>query len=73
MPIPRLDDLDLPLEDLMREWPETIRVFLDYRMLCVGCPIAPFHTVIDACFEHEVDEEEFRTALAAACKADAAS
>jgi len=44
----------------MREWPATIRVILDHGLLCVGCPIALFHTVADAAREHGVD----RTALA---------
>lgn len=69
MPHTRIDDPDLPLADLMNRWPATIRVFMRYRMLCVGCFVAPFHTVIDACEEHEVDEEEFRAALAAAAAA----
>jgi hybrid cluster-associated redox disulfide protein len=43
------------VDDVMRRWPATIRVFLDYRMHCVGCPIACFHTVDDACREHNVD------------------
>jgi hybrid cluster-associated redox disulfide protein len=45
---------DLCVDDLMRYWPETIRVFLDYRMLCVGCPIGRFHTVAEACEKHDV-------------------
>ena len=43
-----IDDPDLPLADLFRDWPEAMRPFLERRMLCPGCPIAPFHTVIDA-------------------------
>jgi hybrid cluster-associated redox disulfide protein len=43
------------VDDVMSRWPATIRVFLDYRMHCVGCPIACFHTVDDACREHNVD------------------
>ncbi|WP_424164190.1 hypothetical protein [Bradyrhizobium sp.] len=26
----------------MTAWPATIRVFLDFRMGCVGCPISGF-------------------------------
>lgn len=43
------------VDDIMRRWPSTIRVFLKYRMHCVGCPIACFHTVEEACREHGVD------------------
>lgn len=63
---PDLHDPDLTLQDLMAVWPETVPVFLRYRMLCVGCVITPFHTVVDACADHHVDEPAFRAALAAA-------
>lgn len=49
--------LDMPLDDIMREWPATIGVILRHRFLCVGCPIAPFHTVVDACREHGADPD----------------
>ncbi|MEQ9155656.1 DUF1858 domain-containing protein [Roseitalea porphyridii] len=58
-----IENPDLPLDELMTRWPETIEVFLDHRLLCVGCLIAPFHTVIDACREHDVDEQSFRADL----------
>ena len=28
--------------EVMTAWPATIRVFLDFRMGCVGCPISGF-------------------------------
>jgi hybrid cluster-associated redox disulfide protein len=62
MPI-RPDDL---VDDVMSRAPETIGVFLEFRMRCVGCPIACFHTVDDACREHGVDRDAFLQALATA-------
>jgi hybrid cluster-associated redox disulfide protein len=59
MPI-RFDDL---VDDVMSSAPETIGVFLAFRMGCVGCPIACFHTVDDACREHRVDRDAFLEAL----------
>jgi hybrid cluster-associated redox disulfide protein len=53
------------VDDVMRRWPMTIRAFLNHRMHCVGCPIACFHTVADACREHGVDQAEFLTDLRA--------
>jgi hybrid cluster-associated redox disulfide protein len=47
----------------MRRWPATIRLFLDFRMRCVGCPIASFHSVDEACREHDVDRDGFMVAL----------
>ncbi len=61
-----IDDPDLELSRLFELWPGTARVFLERRMLCFGCPIAPFHTVIDACLEYRLDEEAFRAELRAA-------
>jgi hybrid cluster-associated redox disulfide protein len=66
MPRPDLWDPALTIHDLMDAWPETVAVFMRHRMLCVGCVITPFHTVVDACEEHQVDEPAFRAALAAA-------
>ncbi len=54
---------DRLVDDVMRDWPSTIRVFLDFRFMCVGCPIACFHTVEDACREHHTRVEDFLAAL----------
>lgn len=51
------------VDDVMRRWPMTIRVFLDHRMYCVGCPISCFHTLADACREHGLDQSGFLTEL----------
>jgi hybrid cluster-associated redox disulfide protein len=53
------------VDDVMRGSPQTIRIFLEFKMRCVGCPIACFHTVNDACREHGVDRELFLQALRA--------
>jgi hybrid cluster-associated redox disulfide protein len=53
----------MPVDDVMRRWPVTIRVFLNYKMGCVGCPIACFHTVDDACREHGVERAAFLSSL----------
>ncbi len=58
-----LDDPDLALDSLMSLWPETISVFLRHNMLCVGCMVSPFHTVVDACAEYDLDESIFRAEL----------
>ena len=65
----RLDDPDLPLEDLMEAWPETIAVFMRHDMLCVGCLVNPFHSVIDACAEYGLDVDSFYAELRAVISA----
>jgi len=53
----------MTMDEIMRRWPAAIRVVLRHHLLCVGCPIAGFHTVDDAIREHGVDEETFRRDL----------
>lgn len=58
-------DPDMSMDDIMRKWPQTIAVLIRHGMLCIGCPIAIFHTVTEACEEHGVDEAAFVKELAA--------
>ena len=51
------------VDDVMTCWPATIRVFLDFKLGCIGCPIASFHSVDDACREHGVACDDFMAAL----------
>jgi hybrid cluster-associated redox disulfide protein len=51
------------VDDVMRRWPSTIRVFLNHKMGCVGCPIGTFHGVDDACREHGISPDDFMEAL----------
>ena len=66
---PDIDDPDLPLQALFDRWPATAGVFLARGMLCFGCPIAPFHTVVDACLEYGLNECRFREELRRAIEA----
>jgi hybrid cluster-associated redox disulfide protein len=63
MPKPSIEDPDLPLVQIFQHWPATAGAFIERKMLCFGCPIAPFHTVIDAVAEYGLDEDEFRAQL----------
>jgi hybrid cluster-associated redox disulfide protein len=56
-------DPSMTVDEIMGRRPTTIRVFMDFRMACVGCPIAGFHTVADACREHVVEPTTFLKAL----------
>ena len=56
---------DLTVSEIMRRWPATMRLFIDRRLLCVGCPIAPFHTLTDVAREHGVDHDELCEAVQA--------
>lgn len=47
--------IDMTLAEIMSIWPATLPVFVRHRMLCIGCPISPFHTLADAAAEHGLD------------------
>lgn len=60
---PDIDDPDLPLSAVFAAWPDSAPVFLERRMICPGCPIAPFHSLSDACAEYGQDEARLRETL----------
>lgn len=59
---------DMTMDEIMREWQDTIGVLIKHGLLCVGCPIASFHTVSDAAREHGLDEAMLVRQLKAAMK-----
>ena len=60
-----IDDPDMTLARLFALWPKTVTVFRLHGMICLGCPITPFHTVLDACAAYRLDEAAFRAELRA--------
>ncbi|SMX25306.1 DUF1858 domain-containing protein [Boseongicola aestuarii] len=54
---------ELHVATIMRQWPDTIPVFLEFKMLCVGCPFASFHTLASACDLHPVKRSRVSSRL----------
>ena len=48
---------DLLVADILTEWPETVQVFLAYRMSCIGCYLSPFDSLEDAMLVHGLPVE----------------
>jgi hybrid cluster-associated redox disulfide protein len=46
---------DMSVDEVMREWPQTIQVFIKNHMLCIGCALATYHSVDYAAKEHDLD------------------
>lgn len=47
------------LDDLMATHKVTIPLFIQRKMMCIGCPIAHIHDVRQACVEHGVPLSPF--------------
>jgi hybrid cluster-associated redox disulfide protein len=56
---------DMTVDQVMNRWPASIRVFMNFKLGCVGCPIATFHSVEEASREHNIDGDAFLAALQA--------
>jgi hybrid cluster-associated redox disulfide protein len=54
---------DLSVAEVMERWPQTIPFFFRYRMACVGCPIAPFETLVEVAAIYGLDEGRFLSEL----------
>lgn len=46
---------DMLIDTIVTDYPETTRVFLRHRLLCVGCPISRHHMVTDCAEENSLD------------------
>ena len=46
------------VKDLLDGHPEAVKAFIDLGLMCVGCPVANFHTLADAAREHNRDPAE---------------
>jgi hybrid cluster-associated redox disulfide protein len=47
--------LNVPVEVMLEKWPGISRVFINYRMSCIGCPFSKFHTLQDTCEIYQLD------------------
>ena len=61
------NELDsLSVRQIMARWPQTTRVFIDWGLHCIGCPIGELHRLEDAAQEHGYPAQALEGALLAA-------
>ena len=53
----------LSVAEVLSRWPQTIRVFMRYRMACVGCAMASFETLAEVAEIYDLDLQEFLSEL----------
>ena len=50
---------DTTVADMLRDWPQTISVFLMYHMDCPGCSMSSFERLSDAAQIYNVPVDQF--------------
>lgn len=46
---------DITVKELLENYPQTLRMFLDMGFLCAGCPAEAFHTLADVAKAYKLD------------------
>jgi hybrid cluster-associated redox disulfide protein len=58
-------DRSITVAQLLDQHPAAMRPFIDWQMSCIGCPMAPYHTIEDVCREYDLPLDDFTQELAA--------
>jgi hybrid cluster-associated redox disulfide protein len=53
---------------VLERWPQSLRVFIDRRMACPGCPMMRFMTLAEAARAHDMAVDDLIRALETACR-----
>jgi hybrid cluster-associated redox disulfide protein len=60
----RDEEIDaLLLDEIMARWPQVLRVFIDWHLHCIACPITSFHTLPDSAAAHGYPVDQLRAAV----------
>lgn len=54
---------NLIVSEVLRDWPETIHIFVRHRLACVGCTMADYETVSSAAEIYGLVLEDFLSEL----------
>jgi hybrid cluster-associated redox disulfide protein len=46
---------EITVEELLDRYPRLLQSFMDFDLLCVGCPAEAFHTLTDVAREYHLD------------------
>ena len=57
---------DEPIGDVLKAYPQTLRVFLSHGLMCVGCAVARFENIRDGAMAHGINVEALLKDLNAA-------
>jgi hybrid cluster-associated redox disulfide protein len=61
---------DEPIGQVLKDYPQTLRVFLSHGLMCVGCAVARFENVRQGAMAHGIDVDALLKDLNASIEAD---
>ncbi len=61
-----------PIGTVLKQYPQTLRVFLSHGLMCVGCAVARFENIRDGATAHGINVEALLKDLNAAVDGAAA-
>ena len=63
---------DEPIGQVLKDYPQTLRVFLSHGLMCVGCAVARFENIRDGATAHGINVEALLNDLNESIQAEAA-
>jgi hybrid cluster-associated redox disulfide protein len=54
---------DRTVADVLSRWPQTVPVFLRYRLACIGCSLSRFEQIADVVRTYDLDRNRFLAEL----------
>lgn len=56
----------MPIDEIVQKWPETVKVFLQHGLMCIGCAAARFEDLEQGAMAHGIDVDALLKDLNAA-------
>ncbi len=48
------------ISEVIEKYPDSIEIFLEFDMHCIGCPMASMETIENGCSAHGMSEEKIK-------------
>ena len=62
---------EMPIGDVVRQYPKTIEVFMKHGLHCIGCAVAAFESIEEGATVHGIDIEALMNDLNTAAATEA--